>query len=342
MAKGFITIEVAGSPREMGRQYGEFARDEIRHNVDNVWNASKFDATEKFTGPASAVIERFAPDILEEMRGIAEGADIPLANVLIMNQFNTFTAHLPSPGCTSFALANSEDGPVLGKNNDLGLNYNRSQVIRISKPTKGLPMIQVGDAGWVCGFDAMNAEGLVNGHNSVGSVFDKRGAKIDLRLWGYQLMRTCRTTEEMLDRISTVPLTGKGYNIVVNDAKGDTCVIEAPVPLIATRNRGEQFVYATNHYVTKVLKDADMRQPDAKWITIYRFGYFQWVAGTKPPKNIKDVKAILSSHEPWAPCRHEGPHCSTTAWSIVGDCANHKLHVACGNPCSVPYEVFEV
>jgi hypothetical protein len=201
-------------------------------------------------------------------------------------------------------------------------------------------MIQVTYAGWLSGLDAMNAAGLVNGHNSVGCRFDRTGVRIDIRLWAYRLMRTCDSTGQFVAQIDAVPLTGKGFSIVLVDAGGDTCALEAAVPLVARRGRGAPFAYATNHYVTDQLKDADRRTPEAKQISICRFGYLRWIEQVGTPRGASDIQAILRSHEPWAPCRHGGPHGSHTLWSIVGLPRARKLLVADGPHCTHPYREF--
>ena len=333
-------VECKGSAREMGRQYGEQAREEIRDNVA-FWGGGRLKPNAGFLDNVRGVLGRFIPEVLEEMEGMAEGAGVSLDSVLLMNHVNTFGEELASPGCTSFAISGGPDGPVLGKNNDGGQD-DRCFVVRRSVPEDGLPMIQVTYAGWLSGLDAMNAAGLVNGHNSVGSVFDKSGERLDIRLWAYHLMRHCRSSQEFLAQMDTAPLTGKGFNIVLVDAAGDTCVLEAAVPLIACRDRGKEFVFATNHYVSEPLREADRRSPEHKPVTIYRYGYLRWLAETSPPKEENDVRAILASHAPWAPCRHGGPHLSFTLWSMVGLPREKRLLVASGPPCSNDYRVFDV
>lgn len=330
-------IECAGSSREMGRQYGEAAREEIRANCD-IWY-KQYAPTDEFAENTRRMLARHLPEALDEMRGIAEGAGVEEKLIFAANQFDTFEEMRPSPGCTSMAIAGGKDGPVLGKNND-GASADTVFLIRESNPDKGLPMVQVTYAGWISGLDAMNSEGLVNGHNSVGSIFDRQGDRIDIRLWIYHLMRVCRTSDELLTLLSEAPLTGKGFNIVVADISGDICVIEAAVPLTSYRGRGHEFIYATNHFITPPLADADMRKPGKKIISIYRLGYLDWVSAVSPPKTRNDIAEILRSHQPWAPCRHGEPHESYTLWSIIGLPRERKLLVASGNPCENEYRDF--
>ncbi len=329
-------IECHGSARQMGQQYGEQAADDIRNNVAAFGVEDEDEETRIFAQKTIKVLERHLPDVLEELRGLSEGSGQSLSALLRLNQVNTFTVPRPSPGCTSMALSQGEDGPVLGKNND-GSPDARRFIIRKTTPASGHRMIQVTYTGWVSGLDAMNSAGLVNGHNSVGSKFDKSGERVDIRLWMYALMRQSDGVADLLTRLDCVPLTGKGFNVVLVDRSGDTCVLEAAVPLVSVRSRGEAFVYATNHYASNTLSDADRRTPDQKPVTIYRYGYLLWRDAFQRPRHSRDLVDILQSHEPWAPCRHGGAHLSHTLWSMVGLPADQHLRVASGPPCSHAY-----
>jgi len=335
----FKVIECQGTPRQMGQQYGEQAREEIRANEALRRDTGRQAGASAALKAAHACIIRMLPDVYAEMRGIAEGSGMPLDS-LLYEQACAFGCGWPA-SCTSMAVRTRRHGALLGKNND-GEQDGRFFVIRKSCPRRGLPMIQVTYAGWLSGLDAMNAAGLVNGHNSVGSIFDKSGPKPDIRLYIYHLMRTCRTTAQFLDRLTACPCTGKGYNIVVADRKGETAVVEAAVPLTAVRDRNQDFLYATNHFASDALKDADRRTREAKPISIYRYGYLRWIAETARPQALADLKRVLRSTDPWAPCRHGGPHVSHTLWSMIGLPQTNRLLVASGAPDTVPYRTFSL
>jgi len=332
-------VRCAGGPREMGRQYGRAARDAIARNVDFWIGEGRLRASGGFAAAARAVLARRLPEVLDELEGLADGSGAPLEALLMMNQVDTFAA--AGDGCTSLAVADGPDGPVLGKNND-GERDGRAFVVRVSVPDDGLAMVQVTYAGWLSGLDAMNAAGLANGHNSVGSVFEKSGRRVDVRLWAYRLMRRCRSTGEFLAGLERAPLTGKGFNIVLADAAGDTCVVEAAVPRVACRGRGERFVFATNHYVSAGLADADRRRPAAKEISRNRYDYLRRIERRRPPAGREDVRDLLRSHEPWAPCRHGGPHVSFTLWSMIALPARRRLLVAPGPPCERAHRALDL
>src|SRR5690606_1191150 len=214
-------IECRGTPRQRGRQYGEQCREAIFWNAERQAFDSHMQSARKLLAELPDYLRRIAPEVLEEMEGIAEASGLPLPRVLRLNVNQSTDAQWQQ--CTSMALADGPEGPVLGKNNDSGSTEEARHcfVLRKVYPTSGVPLVQVVHAGALSGLDAMNAEGLATGHNSVGSTLPRRGPRLDIRLRTYQLMSRCRTVPELLKGLAGgPPLTGKGHNIVAVDRAG--------------------------------------------------------------------------------------------------------------------------
>ncbi|MBV8653016.1 MAG: acyl-CoA--6-aminopenicillanic acid acyltransferase, partial [Alphaproteobacteria bacterium] len=86
----FPLIEIGGSARERGRQYGEQAAERIRKGsamYTGLLGGLKLGAEE-----IAGLVRRFIPTIdafdpayVEEMRGIAEGANVPFEDVVLLN-----------------------------------------------------------------------------------------------------------------------------------------------------------------------------------------------------------------------------------------------------------------
>lgn len=345
-------VECRGAPREMGRQYGEQASEAIRKNIEVLTAGSGNRAEIKKVGYN---IRRFLqgrmPDVLAECEGIAESTRVDLNLLLIMNQAGTMGAEWAQ--CTPLAVARTDKGPVVAKNND-GNTAPRGNLfaarrtneyvyaVRRCAPARGIPFIHVTYAGWLCGMDALNAEGLGNTHASVGSIYDKSGPRVDIRLWTYRLMQQCRTAREFASGLMEGSLTGKGFSVACADRAGHTALIEAAVPTVAVRAMDEAFVYSTNHFNSPALRQSDQRSPAAKAISVWRYGYLRWVALCNAPKRLADVKRILASHEPWAPCRHGGAHQAETEWSMIGLPGQGKIMVSNGAPCRAMYQEFTI
>ena len=80
-----------GSPREIGRQYGTSCQDKIHKNIDLYFRVFKHYANlDKSQAIQLAklfvpVIQSFDGDLLEEMKGIAEGAKAAFEEILAIN-----------------------------------------------------------------------------------------------------------------------------------------------------------------------------------------------------------------------------------------------------------------
>jgi len=90
MAAACRLIEIWGSPRDRGLRYGAAAEPEIRrgvkHYLDQMGASGLSEAS--VAELAEAYVPRIADfdaDHVEEMRGIAEGADVPFAHILLLN-----------------------------------------------------------------------------------------------------------------------------------------------------------------------------------------------------------------------------------------------------------------
>ena len=333
-------IECRGTPEEMGLQYGECARDEIKF-CRELWQEylRKFPVKSSFAGNAAEALKFFAPDSLTELRAIARGADVPEEFIFFLNVVDTF--EFPCEHCTPLLLRRSPDGVIVAKNNDAGIGEEFPFVIRRCVPDKGIPFIQVTYAGWISGLDMMNSEGLANTHGSVGSKFPRYGRRIDIRIRLYELMKSCRTLGELLRGLHApeFPLTGKGFSIAAADRSGECTFIDAAVPVIMERNRNSDFCWSTNLYETPGLENADARIPERKPFIRSRG---EFIASKPVPENLEQLKAILSDHSlPNAPCHHGDPLSrDITVWAMY--CLPEKgiVGVADGNPCCNEFKEF--
>src|SRR5258706_14717072 len=86
----FTCLEVAGTPRERGLAQGRAVPERVARSValyrGELAKRSVDAATQdRLARRFVSVIADFDPDYVEEMRGIAEGADVPLEAVVTVN-----------------------------------------------------------------------------------------------------------------------------------------------------------------------------------------------------------------------------------------------------------------
>jgi isopenicillin-N N-acyltransferase-like protein len=342
MSAAIKMIECSGTPQQMGEQYGEAAQAEIRENCDIFQSGWPSEESRRHAAVIRSRLQRSHPDILCELKGMASGAGVDLECLLLMNQVRHAPATVDTDACTPVILRDTPEGAIVAKNNDAPQHEKCIFILRKCQPRDGIAFIQLTYAGWLSGLDAMNAAGLANTHGSVGSKFAGLAQGPDIRLVVYQALKTCRNTEEFIAELRRFQCTGKGFSIAVGDATGHTAIIDAAVPLLGIRAENQNFAFSTNLYMTEGLQDADLRLPAKRHVAQYRYGYLSWIAAERPPRDQADIKALLSSHEPWAPCRHGGTLLSTTNWSMLALPAMRKVLVASGHPCSNPYIEYQL
>src|SRR5262245_23117599 len=87
------TLELSGTPAQIGAAHGESQRDCVRAHterfLDFLLSSSAFRLTEAQLwgqwAPQVAVNEREAPALIDEMRGIARGAGVAFERIFLLN-----------------------------------------------------------------------------------------------------------------------------------------------------------------------------------------------------------------------------------------------------------------
>lgn len=83
-------IEVTGQPRERGRQYGEQASERIKRGIEHY--SRQLEAEKLSQADLKIIVEKFEPTIhafdghyIDEMKGIAEGANVAYEAIVMLN-----------------------------------------------------------------------------------------------------------------------------------------------------------------------------------------------------------------------------------------------------------------
>jgi isopenicillin-N N-acyltransferase-like protein len=173
----FPLVCVDGDPFARGDAYGHLAADRIARSLAFYERAIERTGGLTFGQACDVVMEHLAgwraqaPDVLEEVDGIAHGSGVPFEAVLVLNARDTFMhrrrstetgAHDFDDGCTSFAVLSgaSDDGHVRsGQNWDYHPEIRDTIVLlRVGSPTDPT-ILTIVEAGQVARQGA-NARGL--------------------------------------------------------------------------------------------------------------------------------------------------------------------------------------
>jgi len=136
---GFPVVIARGSPYEVGRIHGAAVAPVITREVVARGGARTAASREHAYAQAAGlatVMQRWAPHLLDEVRGIADGAGIAL-NVALWLQGGAPGLETVPAGCTAFIVGpdHSGDGAIYaGQNKDTGVGANERSIILLVKP----------------------------------------------------------------------------------------------------------------------------------------------------------------------------------------------------------------
>jgi isopenicillin-N N-acyltransferase-like protein len=148
-------IDVAGPPRELGRQIGEAAREEIRsfcavamERVNKTIPISR-DAAMAVARECIPRAEDYSPDWIDELRGTAEAAGVALVDLMLLQVRNQLQPQ-EDAGCTSLSLGKPlRAGRIVAQNWDNDPALDEFTVVLTRRPTGQPAFTTVTQAGLI-------------------------------------------------------------------------------------------------------------------------------------------------------------------------------------------------
>jgi isopenicillin-N N-acyltransferase-like protein len=346
MSDHFPFYEFAGTPYELGRAHGEQLAPAVRRQVDDVLHIAAQAGQDRPAALAWSMellprIERLNPALVDELRGLADGAGIALAEAIAI-QSRPGTGRMLG-GCTSLAAsstATSDGSPIGAQTRDLYHGFRERMVITLLRPRGGTPLLMHTVPGELGG-TGLNGHGLALFANSI---WARAG-----RTWmGTPLLR--RTLLETPDaeaaaecvRAMDGPAVG---NFLLVDAAGRirNCEIMPEGPIVAAQDGG---TYAHTNHCLDVVQRAREERPYSMPGTVDRCRRMEAaLAAADGRLDVAAVKAALSLHEPQieAICRHAtGPGEYETAAASIVETAMRRLHISYGPPCEGRFKTYSL
>jgi len=294
-----------------------------------------------------------APELIEEMRGIAEGSKVPYEDVLRHNLCSFIHATLTegepvrATGCTSIGFSDSDRGPLLGKNTDCGDptpdNLTRFAPMLLWRPSGGLGSIGNTHMGTVWRHVGINDRGLALGGSSVsGGVGGFRPGLTDGFL-GRLFLERCATVEEAVALVEAHPFVGQGVNFIVADERGDAATFELSVEgKVVERLNGRSHLFTTNFYASGKLRHGPTCEA---WFLDNSKGRRDFLAGLQPGPDGKfrfeQMAQVLRHHgEKGGICQHTDRNRMSTTFSTIALCRERALLTAWGKPCDAEFQVY--
>ena len=333
LPREFPLVEVAGSPRAMGRAHGEQARPLIARYLETIERLAKLD---RDTLGRKArwflpIIEHFSPAYLEEVRGLAEGAAIPFDHALLCQV--RLEAMRVTEGCSAFALTGTStaDGKSLaGQNQDLEPDFDSFGIVLRIRPDDGRPRAVFFTFAGQLGYAGMNEHGVANFANALFGQRWQPGLPFYPLRRAFLEQRSVAGCLELAQRTRTC----SAANFVFCDGAGGIGDVEIRHEE-AVEMRGDlaDARLHTNHYLVERFRRFETQDcPDSprrleRFTALVREGGGRW--------NVEALKQLLSDHEgePAGICRHGAGGTHSIA-GYIADPARGVLHVRRGYGCT--------
>jgi len=325
------TLTFSGSPFDRGVAHGRALRDQILPRVEQTWRQSHPEAIRPVIDRTANLLEKQFSELNAEIRGIAEGAQLPFEQVFLYNNRSLLRE---VEACSHLAV-HVDGRTFVGMNKDVPLPFTDHYFVKKSVSETGLASIGYGHAGRVWGY-GMNSRGLcAAGTAAHPRDNDHQSPTVGLYFLGPIVLGRCADAIEARDLVMGLESISEGGNLLLADKAGNMFVIELSPKKRVVRQPENGRIFSSNFYASGHIPHKDM--PDYLRETTARFATIRDMLCANEKISTDRVQAILAAHrEPGAVCRHGDLNFRTQlAWTA--EPAERRFGLCDGYPCRGPF-----
>ncbi len=349
-------ITVSGSHYEMGTQIGEAMRTAIqgmlvtyRENFVLAYDEIKLTWEQAIlqSRKYAPFAEEYVPQYIEELRGMAEGANVAFDDLMVLNCTEAILSDALHLGCTSFAVnaRRSTNGHVLiGHNEDwLADDEPHTYIVR-AKPDDEPAFIAMTYGGLLPNI-GFNEYGIAQCCDTVYPIDVRYGIP---RIFVSRKVLSAQTIRQAVE-FTLHRKRAAGYNHLIADDNGELYNVEVSATQFSLLYGGTDGMIAhTNHYQSPTMKAIEA-EPDTLIGAHMRFNRASRLLHMTENHTIETFGQILGDHlnKPGGICSHPRsdipPHDrDKTICSLIMDLTTRELHACWGNPCENTYQPYQL
>jgi len=341
--KQYAHLEIKGSYKEIGYQVGQVFKKNIKEiiNSRSEWhsgliNILKSRKGRKLSAKLLELSQKHFPNVVEEIKGMADGAGIHLDHIWAINiKSELGVLEKEPPGCSSIFVKDDKN-MWLFHNEDGHTAYKDIMFTIKVTPPSGVSFISMVYPGTITGNGpSLNSRGIVQTTNYIGST------KSEIGLPRYVIGRAILEAKDLKEAIQIATFEPRAYpyhhHLASFDEKKYASV--ETIPGISEIMYPDGIYFHTNHLLFKKTKDYISQDQEYKnSSSLSRYIVINDKLNQLEPDNLQpeSLLSILSSHKrkPYSPCRHPqedilGQTLGTAFFNI-----NEGLfHLYKGNPC---------
>ncbi|WP_245415747.1 C45 family autoproteolytic acyltransferase/hydolase [Alteribacter populi] len=342
ISKENTILNLSGSSYDIGLKHGEKAKKQVHNSLQTYERMFKeFAGTSWNQAREKALlhvkeIEKYNPNYIDEMDGLANGAGVTFEDILTLNARSEIVLINTTDGCTSFALINPRKMDTwLAQNWDWKGNQVDS-LIHLHIKQNDLPSIQMITEAGIIGKIGCNDKGVGVCLNAL--VTDTWQPKVPIHL-GLRAVLESNSMEEAISRVKGNQMASSAHFLIASKSEEILSIEVSPVHT-AKRKTNNGLLTHTNH-----ICDEEMKRKVEEEALPDSFERFAKVTNLLEKLNDKEVKKenlfrVLCNHDsyPNSICRHNssvqiGREKMETVFSIVMNLSDNELTWIRGKPC---------
>lgn len=371
-------IETRGTPYQVGQQIGAAARDAMRamHAETLAEYGDRWGGLLRLGQLFFAKTEQHLPKVVQEMRGVADGAGIPMDDLFLMSVeellyeevrggegdsevernrdgerarlspslhpfISPSVTHERTKGCSDLAAAPpaTRDGHVwLAHNNDLGKGaLNQLFVTRFCVDDEP-EILAVTVGGWFISI-GLNRAGICLTGNQLNANDSRAGIPRLL------MVRDILAQTNLEDALSSAlhPERASSYNNIISSDDGRIVNVEGSATSAAlsrTQETGGTLAH-TNHYLDETMLHFESDARNVAMSASRCARAFDYARKYRGQVGYDVCARFVRDHvyEPWSVCKHAGQ--SVTVFSTLIDLTEQKLWLTRGNPCQSEFTLYD-
>jgi isopenicillin-N N-acyltransferase-like protein len=349
-------IRVSGSSYDIGYQHGQQCKEKINDSIHNFLEYMKVGANLSKTmlldlsARYVPYTKEYAPDLMEEVQGIADGAELTFEDIFLWNCLSSDFLEILDPqlgdnfslACTSLAISSNlktKDDLFVAQNLDWLSTVQENVILLKNEQTNGVRSLVFTVAGRL-GFAGLNDYGVALCVNKLFSLKNRVGVP---NQFIYRKVLQQKTIGDALGAILYGRRTA-GMNYVLMDESGEILDIETTATKYEIIYGFKGYIAHSNHFMTAKLKSFE-RLPLPVVDSIVRLNRVnRLLSEPEGTITLDKVKEIFQDHVnyPNSMCRHGDERIPETLRmktlvSIIMNPKVRKVWFTLGNPCENPY-----
>ena len=270
--------------------------------------------------------EKYYPEILEEIQGIADGqqCDVRILQAVLFSMYSM----PPVCNCSCFAFASGQ-AVFLGRNSDFLTEIEKLNLNVIYKLTDGAYSFTGNTTAFVEMEDGVNEHGLAVGLTSIYPVWRSPGFNAGLLL--RYLLEKCKNVSEAVSCLRQLPIAS-AQTLTLADSSGKIVLAECNAKRIETITPSSEqpAVCATNTFHLSKMKEYNSGGIDT-WFAETRYQTLISAFQEYHNLDLEFAKKLLCGEYGFL-CQYDRNTGKDTVWSVIYELKQHKIYRSEGNP----------